>query len=219
MHRFAWILAFFSVGCAGAATGEHAEVSRLAQFAGDFRNAVGSDDPDTIYEMLGDDAKRFYSIGEFRSFFAHHKMLFDDYGRRLQAALPAGAYDIRAQYGANPCGRGELASFGTGWVWAGLPDAEAFDDAAGQKSRLASLLRTQAFARALKSYADAHPEQSKDGLRRLRRALMFGGVGAEDIEFDGDRAVIDVGGIAKIDMTCTQNGWRIDRCFSYRSTK
>lgn len=219
MRRFAWILAFFFVGCAGAATGEHAEVARLAQFADDFRSAVDGGDADAIYEMLGDDAKSFYSIGEFRSFFVHHKMLFADYGRRLQASLQAGARDIRAQYGANPCGRGELEASGTGWVWTDLPDGETFDDAAGQKSRLAALMQTQAFSRALKSYADAHPEQPKDGLRRLRRALMFGGVGAEDIVFDGDHARIEVGGVAKIDMVCAQNGWRIDGCFLYRSTK
>ena len=219
MHRFGWMILLGLVGCASQAPQIHPEVARLERFVGDFRAAVEAGDAAALYDMMAADVRDAYTIDEFRDDFQRHRSLYIEYGARLSAALEAGAYDVRAQYAGNPCGRGELVVSDMQWKWVQLPDVHTFDDVDEQKRQLALLIQTQRFNLALSAYAEAHPEWSASDQRKLRRALGFEALSSDDITFRGNHALIQIADVAQIDMVCTPQGWRVDKCISYRSTK
>lgn len=219
MHRLGWTLLLGLVGCAGQTSTIHPEAAQLGRFVGEFCDAVQNDDADALYDMMGEDVRESYTLDEFREDFRRHKPLYAEYGDRLGDALQAGEYDIRARYEGAPCSRGELAPCDESWCWTQLPDEQTFDDEESQKERLVSLIQTRRFIFALSAYAEAHPEWSASDQRSLRRALGFEKLSPEDVTFDGNRARIQIADVAQIEMVCTSNGWRVDKCISYRSTK
>lgn len=212
------MVAILALGCGNRERIQHPEIERIGQFAVAYHEAVERDDVDAVYEMLDASVQRMMPREAFRDYYAANRLLFVEYGLALESALSAEMYDIRARRVGDSCGAELVLGEHQTWEYARLPEIRVSTE--GERMRQwIEVVQSRQFIQALKAYALEHPEFDGALQREIRRAVVLEGAIPGAVWSYGNRVQIALKNVGWIEMRCTRDGWRIDRCTSYHSTK